>query len=181
MHLPRIVWSFSWSNLTMPGLWGWVTHPVAKTSWGKMNSNNVGASNIPFLYVNCLYQLSAYTFTGFNIHHVPRWLNWFVVLELLLCSFPPTYSPDFTPTMDVFNKNQKLYSVAWAVFEAAPKDVFTAAFDSVTEQDCIGLCWCCELITYLISLLSGHWFINWSSSFLTGLPAFNYTKQSGPV
>lgn len=59
MHLPRIIWSFSWSNLTMPGFWGWVTHPVAKTSWGKMNSNNVGASNIPFLYVNCLYQLSA--------------------------------------------------------------------------------------------------------------------------
>ena len=62
-----------------------------------------------------------------------RWLNWFSIVVFL-----PPYSPDFTPIEEMFSKVKNFIRQHETVFEAAPKEVLSAAFHSVTEQDCIG-------------------------------------------
>ena len=72
-----------------------------------------------------------------SIHHVPE------VIELIrsvgtIVVFLPPYSPDFTPIEEMFSKVKSFVRQHEAVYEAAPKEVLSARFDSVTEQDCIG-------------------------------------------
>ena len=72
-----------------------------------------------------------------SIHHVPE------VIELIhsvgaIVVFLPPYSPDFTPIEEMFSKIKNFVRQHETVFEAAPKEVLSAAFDSVTEQDCFG-------------------------------------------
>ena len=83
-----------------------------------------------------------------SIHHVPE------VIELIrsvgaIVVFLPPYSPDFTPIEEMFSKIKNFIRQHETVFEAAPKEVLSAAFDSVTEQDCIETVDMCSLISML--------------------------------
>ena len=71
-----------------------------------------------------------------SIHHVPE------VIELIrgvgtIVVFLPPYSPDFTP-IEMFSKIKNFVRQHETVFEAAPKEVLSAAFDSVAEREWIG-------------------------------------------
>ena len=71
-----------------------------------------------------------------SIHHVPEMIELIHSVGAIVVFLPP-FCPDFTP-IDMFSKIKNFIWQHETVFEAAPKEVLSAAFDSVTEQDCIG-------------------------------------------
>ena len=120
---------------------------VSKLLCYELHEQNVDGDTF-YLFVQRTLLPTLLPFNGYNpnsvvvmdncsIHHVPE------VIELIrsvgtIVVFLPPYSPDFTPIEEMFSKIKNFVRQHETVFEAAPKEVLSAAFDSVTEQDCIG-------------------------------------------